>query len=425
MQSYYSMSVRFNSLLTLLFLFAFQPVFGQGSNSPYTILGLGKPLPVQNIRTMGMGGVSTSNGSGLYSNFANPALLPHNKLTIFEAAYLGEYKQLSDPNTVQNAIGANLGYLTMGFPVSNRWTMGVGLRPLSTVNYRVSSIELIPNTPTFVEYEFAGEGGLAQVFFSNGFNIWRGFSLGLELQYNFGSINSDSKSTLDDGQNEYVVGIFERANYSKLHWKGGFAYLFNFSEKLLMNIGATYQPKAEFNASSLLSTQRRTLDNIKLQVDTLNYVTDQQITYPSVYSLGVSIENTGRFTAGVDYTMENWSEFTTTDGTTPLEDAYRINVGVEWTPDYTSVNNYLKRITFRLGAHYEQTPWVVEGIQLEDRSITFGFSLPVVRSFSSISTAIQYGRLSSSADNLISEEYFRFNLGLTINDRWFIKRRVN
>ena len=419
------MSVRFNSLFALLIVLSIQQAMGQGSNSPYSILGLGKPVPVQNIRTMGMGGVSVSNGSGLYSNFMNPALLPHNKLTVFEAAYLGEYKQLSDQSTVQNSFGANLGYLNFAFPVNNKWTLGVGLRPLSAVNYTVSRLEKIPNRPAFVEYKFEGSGGLSQVFFSNGFNIWKGLSVGLEIQYIFGSINSDSKSILNDGSNEYIVGVFERANYSKVNLKGGLIYIMNLGEKYLLNFGATVQPKVNITTSQLLSTQRRTLENIKVQVDPLNFVTDQEVVYPSSYSFGVSLENTGKLLIGADYTMENWSQYKTTERQNPLKDGYRIGAGIEYTPDYGSVNGYLKRITLRAGVQYEQSPLNISDNQLEDRSVTFGVSLPVVRNFSSVSLAFQYGELSSNSTELISEKYFRFNLGLTINDRWFIKRRVN
>lgn len=419
------MSVRFNLLFVFVIVLSIQQAMGQGSTSPYSILGLGKHYPAQNIRNMGMGGVNVSNGSGLYSNFTNPALLPHNKLTVFEAGYLGEYKQLSDVNTVQNSLGVNLGYINFGFPVSNKWTMGMGLRPLSSVNYTVSRTEKIPSRPTFVEYEFTGSGGLSQVYFSNGFNLWKGFSLGLELQYIFGSINSDSKSTLKDGTSQYTVGVFDRTNYSKVNMKAGFVYIMNLSEKYLLNIGATYQPKSNISASSLLSTQRRTLNDIKVDVDTLNFVTDQEVVYPSSYSFGVSIENTGKFVAGLDYTIENWSEYKDTEGLSPLKDGSRIGFGVEYTPDYSSVNSYFKRITFRAGVQYEQSPWNVSDNQLEDRSVSFGMSLPVMRNFSSISLAFQYGELTANSADLISEEYIRFNLGLTINDRWFVKRRVN
>ncbi len=425
MQYYNSMFLKNNALLTLLFCLVGTICFAQGSTSPYSILGLGKPAPVQNIRSMGMGGLGLSNGNGLYANFLNPALLPNNKLTVFEVAYTGEQKQISTGATEQNAFSANLAYLHMGFPVSNRWSMAVGIRPLTSVNYRVARVELIPQTSTFVQYEFEGSGGISQVYFSNGFRIWKGLSVGVEGQYNFGSISSDATSRLDDSTNEYIVGMFDRTNYAQLNLKAGLSYMQTVGEKHQINFGATYQPSSQMRADSFLSTQRRRLDDIKLRVDTLNFVTDRQVAYPSSYGFGVTFENFGHFVVGVDYTVENWSAYADLEGGKPLANSRRVSIGGEWTADYSSVNSYLKRVTLRAGIQHEQTPWLVEGSQLVNQMATFGITFPVMRAFSSVSFAAQYGTLRGESENIAKENYIRFNLGLTINDRWFIKRRVN
>src|SRR5690606_39865829 len=59
--------------------------------------------------------------------------------------------------------------------------------------------------------------------------------------------------------------------------------------------------------------------------------------------------------------------------------ALPISTGGEFTPDPLS-DNYLKRITYRAGIHYENAPFLINNNQLRDFGINFGFSMPAGRS---------------------------------------------
>lgn len=397
----------------------------QNSNIPYSILGLGRPVYAQNVRSMGMGGLQASTGNALYNNFTNPALLSYNKLTTFAGGYLGKYKQLKEGNKQQTSSDARLSYLNLAFPLTKRWTMSLGLRPLTLVNYNISKLEKIPHRPTFVQYQFEGFGGLSQVSLSSGYHLWKGLSLGLELRYIFGKISSNSKSILHGGVNDYAVGTFEETTYSKIHWKLGVAYSASLNEKHSLDFGFSYRPTAKLSASSLRSYQRRTITDIKIRVDTLNYVKNNHEIYPSAYSLGFSFRHKHKFLAGIEYAAQYWSEYANKVGKHPLADGYKISTGFEWTPDYKSVSSYWKRVTMRAGFAYEKLPWQFAGESIEDRKVTAGLSFPLMRYFSSISMVVEYGNLDGKSPEIIKENYLHFGLGLTINDRWFIKRKIN
>jgi hypothetical protein len=99
-------------------------------NSPYSRYGLGElNTNLGNLRTAGMGGVGVSAGSSLHSNTANPALLYYNSITIFDMGVSGQYKTLRNSSQSQRDGDANLSYLTLGVPISKRWSSAVSLRP--------------------------------------------------------------------------------------------------------------------------------------------------------------------------------------------------------------------------------------------------------------------------------------------------------
>ena len=124
--------------------------------------------------------------------------------------------------------------------------------------------------------------------------------------------------------------------------------------------------------------------------------------------------------------MQQWSDYQDFEGNTSNElgNSFKINLGGEFTPDYSSVSSYLKRVTYRVGFSYEQTPYVINGNQLKDFGINFGWSLPVGR-FSSLDMAFKYGQRGDIQDNLIKEDYIKVYFGFNFNDQWFQRSKYD
>jgi hypothetical protein len=45
--------------------------------------------------------------------------------------------------------------------------------------------------------------------------------------------------------------------------------------------------------------------------------------------------------------------------------------------------------------------------------------------FSNINVGFELGRRGTTDANLIEESYFKINLGLSLNARWFVKTKIN
>src|SRR5690606_35253180 len=123
----------------ILFIFFFEGVQAQIGYSPYTSKGIGDLTGSGITHNLGMGGVGISNGSSLYYNNANPALLYRNSLSVFSIGMAGEYKEIATAEASQENVIGGFNYALLGLPLMvDRWTLGLGIMPYSTVNYKYS-----------------------------------------------------------------------------------------------------------------------------------------------------------------------------------------------------------------------------------------------------------------------------------------------
>lgn len=375
-----------------------------------------------------MGGVGLSYANPLYLNNMNPALLPANSLSTFSVGLEGNYNRISDAANSTSNIGGGLNYIVLGLPiVPGKWTLSAGLMPYSQVNFNYSTTQEVPDTDVDVTYSYEGEGGISQASLSNGVRLTKNFSLGIKASYLFGSIINESSTQLNDStvSGAYRPVLYERTSFSDFSFSGGLAYTARLKERTSLNIGITYELQTEVGAKNLSRLERRTFTGQPISSDTLIPNVSGFVILPARYGFGVSVVKTFNWTVGADFNYQAWSEFRNfNDNNGGLDDNYMVALGGEYTPDIASIDSYLKRITYRMGLNYEKTPFKVNNEQLSDFGINFGMSLPVSR-LSSLDLAFKVGQRGSTDNGLIKEQYFRVFLGVTFNDRWFVRRQFD
>ena len=423
------------SILVVIFILLTSfSVFAQTANNPFSRIGLGDISSQRSISNLGMGGMGVSLPTVKYSNLQNPALLSYHKLTVFEAAGVGQYSDLQT-NTVQtNDFGGNLGYLSLIFPVYKNMAINVGFQPFSSVKYNAVSYELLSNTPTFVKYDYAGTGGVSQVFLSTGHKIIQNLSVGAQINYNFGAISNTSTSTIDDFRGGFIAQLNDRYNYSDFTYRLGLHYFVSVFDNSQINVGISYDGATDFNTNHFRAFERKNFGDVVIDGDTLFSEKKESIQIPDAFTVGLSLQrgylqaasgtqNTA-YSFGIDYSMQDWS---IANGSTilsgnRLQSSYKISVGGEITPNVRN-SNYLARTTYRAGFSYSQTPLVINNESIEDMNLSIGFSLPVKNNFSSLN---MYGAIGQRGSlNTIKEQYVKFGLGISISDRWFIRSRFD
>ncbi|MFL0297405.1 hypothetical protein [Aquirufa novilacunae] len=417
--------------LILVFLLSISPMVWAQTilNSPYSYLGMGEIQTGDNVTQMMMGGIGVSNSNGIYTNTVNPALLARNRYTNLEVGVNTEYKTLQDYRQQQKVFGGNYQSLNLTLPISNRWTMSVGIRPHSAVEYETRSYRRLNllGVDSLI-YSYKGSGGVSKVTISNGVRISKELYLGLQMDYLFGQVNRNvATQNMSDGQ-YYKVQLEDLTSYSDFQFKAGFAYRANLKNDLFLNMGATLDLNSSLNANQVKRFATMDLSGITvINADTLekSAAFTQQI--PVAKRFGLSVEKLAKWMVGVDYTYTDWSKVNNNLGrSSTLPASHKVAIGGEYTPDIESISNYFKRTTYRVGASYEKTPYdfLGNGSYAVDNNLSFGVALPL-RNLSLLNIAYQVGRRGLITDNGMEEQYHRLTLGLTFSDLWFQKQKIN
>ncbi len=420
----------FRSLLIVLFLSISPMVWAQTIlNSPYSYLGMGEIQSGDNATQMMMGGIGVSNSNGIYSNVVNPALLARNRYTNLEVGVNTEYKTLQDYRQQQRIFGGNYQSLNLTLPITNRWTMLVGIRPHSAVEYETKSYRRLNllGVDSLI-YSYKGSGGVSKVTISNGVRIAKELYVGLQMDYLFGQVNRNvATQNMSDGQ-FYKVQLEDLTSYSDIQFKAGFAYRAKLKTDLFLNLGATIDLNSTLNAEQVKRFATMDLSGITvINADTLSKAAGFVQQIPVSKRFGISLDKAAKWMVGLDYTYTDWSKVNNNLGrSTTLPTSHKVAVGGEYTPDIESISSYFKRTTYRIGASYEKTPYdyLGNGNYAVDKNLSFGLALPL-RNLSILNIAYQVGRRGLITENGMEEQYHRITLGLTFSDLWFQKQKIN
>ncbi|HEX8330405.1 MAG TPA: hypothetical protein VF629_22935 [Hymenobacter sp.] len=410
-------------------------------NSPYSRIGLGEfNANTGGVRQMGMGGVGLAAPNAVNVNELNPAMLYYTSRTTFEAGYNGQYKTAKNANGSIRSGSGTLGYLALSVPLSSKWGAAVGLKPLSSVDYESNTIQGVRNDPTTqVLTQAKGEGGVSEAYLGQGFRITKNFTLGFTASYVFGVIDETSSTTLQVANTSTALQetAVDRTHirYSDFGFRAGAHYRHKLGKELSVNLAGVYGFAHDLRGTRDVTQERQDAAGA---VSASTTVSDGRgSTYvPALAQVGISFDNDKNWSANFDASHQQWSKFRSFGETgVPLSNTLRLGLGGEITPDPGSVEHYFQRVTYRAGLSFAQLPYQPGGKALYDRAVSWGFAFPLPTATpleaTTFSLAFIYG-VRGNTDVLnaatgtsnVQESYIRGQLGITLNNRWFIKRRL-
>ena len=195
---------------------------------------------------------------------------------------------------------------------------------------------------------------------------------------------------------------------------------------------ATYSPSSELRSSNTRVFSTIVIDPTTQQEFTVNSLdvglANTKLTLPSKTSVGLGIGAPRKWFAGVEYTFLKASQFSNRIleiENSSFEDASSISVGGFYIPKYDSFNNYFKRVVYRTGFRFEDTGLKINNEVIKEFGISFGVGLPVGRIFSNANIGFEIGKRGTKNANLVEENFIKFQVSLSLNDRWFEKRKFN
>jgi len=418
---------RYKQIIAIgILLFTALHAIGQNNtSSPYSMYGIGELGNTGFGRSMAMGGLSTALYSPFHLNPDNPAsytALGPNSF-IFEIGATAKYRMFKAPDNTYDNFGANFSYLAIGFPILKWWKSGLGITPLSSIGYNIEQIIEMDYDGSEVITTYNGEGGITNFYFDNSFKILKSLSVGFKLSYMFGPLVYNKASISYNENSTTVVNRRDKANITAFAYKAGIHYHRNLTENLYVNVGATYGLNSDLEAKDHLFISNAVSRSNGFLLDTLfdETVSTGVLQIPQSYSFGATVLINKKLELGLEYSKALWSQSKYFDKEQDLTDQEKFAFGTEYTPDLTSVK-YWKTIRFRLGANFSKSYLLYEGAQLRSYGFAFGAGFPVKRTPSVINFAISYNKRYIPGIDILAENYFQFQLNMSLHAIWFKKR---
>lgn len=239
----------------------------QGTNSPYSFYGLGSLKFKGTVENQSMGGLSVYSDS-IHINLKNPASYAGTNL----AFYNNESRPVKfsigtsfssttlETTTASDEYGSSsISYLAVALPIK-KFGIGFGVLPYTSVGYKLQSL----NDDDLLQYRYRGEGGLNRTFFGLGYQLSKNLKIGLDVQYNFGSILNTS---IAFGYTDQGLPLQYQSREEKRSELGGFSYNFgiaykkNIGKSLEMMFAATYSPEANLDSENQSEFATITIDS--------------------------------------------------------------------------------------------------------------------------------------------------------------------
>lgn len=404
-------------------------VLGQADiSSPYSRFGLGmiSDNPA-NTMMKGMGGLSNAILGGNILNPANPASYAFiDSLTFLLDA--GFYIKMASYRTMEmseNGSNASFDYASMGFGVTKWWKMGIGIAPYSSRDYNVV-VDLY--NPGSYSINFTGDGGLNQAFFANGFRITKNISVGAKVSYVFGTLSTETMIYYPDST--YMLNGRRTIDMkvSDFKFDYGIIFVLPMKNEYSLTLGLNYTQEAKINGKRdifIRSMFNGFGNSVENPIDTLKYRKDEKVSFklPQGIGAGVVLKKGERWMLGVDFNWDNWKGFEVNAENDSLQNSWNIAVGGQYKPETTSLSGFLRKMTYRAGFHYDRTYFNIYDQSIDKFGFTIGLGIPFPRSLTSFNVALEFGKMGTIEHDLIRENYFNISIGMSIHDRWFVKRK--
>jgi hypothetical protein len=152
------------------------------------------------------------------------------------------------------------------------------------------------------------------------------------------------------------------------------------------------------------------------------------IKLPTKATFGFGVGQSRKWMLGTELTFQQSSKFGNRFNdiqNVTFKNAFKYSLGGYYIPNYSSFSNYFKRVTYRGGFRFENTGMVIKNEDIRDYALSAGLGLPLGGAFSNLNIGVEYGRRGTGKALLIEENYTNVIMSLSLNDRWFIKRKYD
>ncbi len=421
------------------------PASGQtgGSNSPYSRFGLGTLADQSQGFNRSMGGVGIALHQGNRVNMLNPASYASTDSLSFilDAGMTLSAGQVENAHTSVNVKNCRLDYVNAALRLRRGLGLSFGFVPYSTIGYSFQNERLVTNDETTTQpirtiTTYAGEGGLHQAYIGLGWRPVGNLSIGVNASFMWGNYHHAMAQTFTEGTSSgsgysglNSVHDADLKTY-KLDFGAQYPIRLSAADWLTMGVTAGLGHKIKSDA---------TLTRYTSAGDSTQVTAHSPFDLPYSYGGGLAWQHKNTLLVAADYKIEQWAdcrtphsstaggELTYTGAKGEYLNRSRVAVGAQYTPDPTD-RHYARRMQYRVGANYS-TPYLrVNGARGPyEVGISAGLGLPItnkINNRSMVNIGMQWLRRKSASAGLVTEDYFLVNVGMTFNENWFMKFKI-
>lgn len=377
------------------------------AGSIFSRRGIGLLRYSPNTIAMGMGGVGIASISNSALPYLNPASLSSFNLTRFEGSLYFENADVSFSGDEARFSRATFNSFQIVFPIKSGYGLGIGLQPYSEVSYKLSRDVDFPETSAVESIN--GTGGLERGFIQLGGRVgnWLAFGAGFDVY--FGRIERTWRLIFDSS--EYNNSVDEVSSY--INGVGG-------NVGLIFKLGKYVDAGAVFYFPANLENETKTKFNFEDESEKRR----STVNLPFSHGYGINFIPNSRFQAGFDLFFQSWSAISPEEFlASKTDDTYRLGLGVSYKPSNDPLSGFFSKLTYRMGFHTSTLPYLTENDEkLRESLFSFGFSIPFNFNISNLDFGMEYGKRGSIDLGGAEETVFRFIIGVTGGEKWFIRR---
>lgn len=412
-----------------------------GTDSPYSRYGFGLMGDQAVGCNKGLAGLSMGLRGGRSLNIGNPASYSaiDSLSFLLDMGLSVQSANFSNGKVSDNRVNGDFDYLVMGFRASKGLGLSLGVTKLTSIGYDIvengKSLTSALTGDITPAMKYTGEGGLHEVYLGAGYRPFRHLSLGVNAGYMWGTLSnaaltSYSESSVQSlGRNYYAEIRSYKVDF-------GLQYEHAIGAHDVLVLGATYGLGHDINNCATFFSQTINNNTQVVAGDTLN--TANAFQWPHSFGIGLTWQHRG-LCIGADYNVQKWSSvkyptLVTTGGQTAykaqkgaFDNMTRIAVGAEYIPDANGIR-WRSHVRYRVGFAYT-SPYYKVNNQEGPQSflVTAGVGLPVMNLFNNkciVNLTAQYEHIKPKFAGQITENYIRLCVGVSFNEHWFMKWKV-
>jgi hypothetical protein len=278
---------------------------------------------------------------------------------------------------------------------------------------------------------YSGTGGLSKAYIGYGFTIAKHLYIGANVSYIFGKLQQFSSTQIDSLYGMLNPQVEVDNSIGGINYDYGAQYSFDFGEYNTKHLVLGYSASAgtKLNSTTTYQVSEFTFasdgtQNVATDTAYSNQNSQSKVQLPQINHFGISFQNDGHFLVGADYTMAHWSSLSIDGVNQGFQNSRTFNIGGEFTPNITALQNYFARVDYRFGFMYDQSYLNLAGTNINSYAFTFGAGFPLApnnvgNTFYKINFAAEIGQQGTVANGLVREKYVTLHLSFMINDRWF------